>query len=1240
MFKRYPYWGWLLLTVVLWLAATIRFQYYKIEVKPQELSKALTTDIQTREKAIDEFTKNKSLIKNVFAGKQSAQEAKMLVSLPFYLYAYNKGQLIYWNNNEALAIEDTTIDENGKVIYSEGNTYLQRNYKTGTNDSGQTIVVMIPITIIYPFENEYIKSHFIASEQIPITSVISPDSIQGAYPINSIKKHTLFYIQIPKADTLSNQPDEVFVFIVILALITTITWLQLIARYLSKNKSFIVGCTFTVVIVAIIRVSLALIGLPFGLRNIVLFSPELYAAGNLLPSLGDLILDVSALLWIVLFILTQAPARIFVQTKVQKPYRVSLAILYSVFIIIVSVIFVKTVKSVVLDSIISFDLSHFYSIGIYAIIGLIAIGLITGLAVLLIYLLNLAINALNNKRVIKYLLIILFGLPAAFLLSAHQPYIYYVLLIWLLTFIALLDLRLLQLEKDLFSPHMIFWGVFICLSTTAWLQYFNYLKELDTRKVYARHAVHQKDESVEYQIQKTTVPDIKADPLIKDFINQPTADKRTQLNSYLDAFYLRGQLSKYQPEIYIYNTQGVALFNNDSLGYNSLLEKLNNDVPLKDSLLFYDEGTTDGHYYLCRIPIVGAQGDGHVIGFVFIDLTLNNKDYETTYPDILQPKAKEASDKDERYSVGVYVKGRLISQTGEYPFPLRRINSSQEKNEYTFQDDGPNSILWYRRSDTKTVAVVKKEGFLIESITIFSYLFGLQIVLAIVVMMYRFYIDFFSRTVNSPKIINLTLRRRIHLSMLSLVLISFLAIGSITIPFFRDRYQSYNNAHFQTVAHPIEHAIVQYIKANGGMSSTAAYDSITTTPEFKYFITNLSNAQRVDINIFNKNGELKVSSQDVIYSKSLLARIMNPVAYQQLHIMGNSLWMQKEQIGELEYISSYKPLQSSNSIYGYINIPFFSSQKELDYQISNIVVTLINLYAFIFLISSLFAVVITNNLTRTLNIIIQQFERINLQKNELLSWPYNDEIGMLVTEYNKMVKKVEENAMMLAESERESAWREMARQVAHEIKNPLTPMKLNIQYLQQSLKNDHPNVKELAGRVITALIEQIDNLSYIASEFSSFAKMPEAKAENIDLIELLRNALELYINEPDVEVHFTTPYEQVMIHADRSQMLRVITNLLQNAIEAIPEDRRGNIEVALIKEGKDIILSCKDNGTGISEEMKERLFKPYFTTKSSGTGLGLAMTKKIIEFWKGEIWFETLVDVGTTFYIRLPLLEQ
>jgi nitrogen fixation/metabolism regulation signal transduction histidine kinase len=264
-------------------------------------------------------------------------------------------------------------------------------------------------------------------------------------------------------------------------------------------------------------------------------------------------------------------------------------------------------------------------------------------------------------------------------------------------------------------------------------------------------------------------------------------------------------------------------------------------------------------------------------------------------------------------------------------------------------------------------------------------------------------------------------------------------------------------------------------------------------------------------------------------------------------------------------------------------------------------------------------------------------KEVNLGKlNEEIVWNRNDEIGELVKEYNKMVNKLGESAEVLARSEREGAWREMARQVAHEIKNPLTPMKLSIQYLQKAILNNAPEVREMTARVANTLVEQIDHLSKIAFDFSQFANIGNTQVELFDIHEVLGSLKELY-QRSQVEINWEAVPDKVMLRADKTQMNRLFTNIFQNAVEACDEKDRCVINVNELRENGSIIVSVKDNGEGIPASMQSKIFAPNFTTKSSGTGLGLAMCKSIVEQAQGKIWFETQLGEGTTFHIELPL---
>ena len=251
-------------------------------------------------------------------------------------------------------------------------------------------------------------------------------------------------------------------------------------------------------------------------------------------------------------------------------------------------------------------------------------------------------------------------------------------------------------------------------------------------------------------------------------------------------------------------------------------------------------------------------------------------------------------------------------------------------------------------------------------------------------------------------------------------------------------------------------------------------------------------------------------------------------------------------------------------------------------------------------------------------------KEINLEKtNEEIIWTRKDEIGELVNEYNKMVKKLDVSAQLLAKSEREGAWREMARQVAHEIKNPLTPMKLNLQYLQMAIDNNSPGVKKISLYVSNILLEQIEHLSKIASDFAQFANLGNSKNQLFDINHTLISVASLYSANEKVEIDTNLYPGEILIEADKTQINRLFTNLLQNAVQSVPETRKAIIEIESQLSGDHVIVSIKDNGNGISPEMYSKIFIPNFTTKTSGTGLGLAMCKGIVEKLNGKIWFET-----------------
>jgi two-component system nitrogen regulation sensor histidine kinase NtrY len=300
---------------------------------------------------------------------------------------------------------------------------------------------------------------------------------------------------------------------------------------------------------------------------------------------------------------------------------------------------------------------------------------------------------------------------------------------------------------------------------------------------------------------------------------------------------------------------------------------------------------------------------------------------------------------------------------------------------------------------------------------------------------------------------------------------------------------------------------------------------------------------------------------------------------------------------------------------------------------------LINIYALVFVGIGILAVFLANQITSPLTFIQESIRKTKLgQKNQPIQWSRHDEIGSLIREYNKMIAALEESAIKLARSERESAWREMAKQVAHEIKNPLTPLKLGVQLLEKSWKEKDPNFESKFERFNKSFIEQIDSLSTIASEFSNFAKMPDTKLERLSLLPIISKAKDVFIDNEQVEILILNHAKgELSIQGDQGQLLLIFNNLLKNSIEASRDNQKSLIKITITNDKRQVNIEVEDNGKGIDELLRTKIFVPNFTTKSSGTGLGLAFVKQAVENAGGSVSFKSFMNVGTTFYLTFPL---
>ncbi|UTW63645.1 HAMP domain-containing histidine kinase [bacterium SCSIO 12741] len=470
--------------------------------------------------------------------------------------------------------------------------------------------------------------------------------------------------------------------------------------------------------------------------------------------------------------------------------------------------------------------------------------------------------------------------------------------------------------------------------------------------------------------------------------------------------------------------------------------------------------------------------------------------------------------------------------------------------------------------------------------------------------------------------------------MILLILSSFLIIGAITIWYTKEENEKYHNQRLMRKERAVMASLSYYLIEKEGDNQ------IFYTDDFQRKLLEISDVHSLEISLYDLDGNWIASSDRSGHTLSHPHPSLEKEILSELALSGGDFISSKTVHGEI-YLTALRYLRSnSEKPLAIINIPYYSDQQHTREETQDFLWALAQVYALLLVLGLIIAYVLSNSITKSLQAIQQRIRSISLSgKNEELEYAGNDEIAALVNEYNKKVRELEESAEKLAQKEREGAWREMARQVAHEIKNPLTPMKLSVQQLEKSWKDGREDYGDRLSRFTQMMTEQIDTLAHIASEFSDFAQLPRAQAEVFDPVKEATQILNLFRKEGGAELTLNnTLVPESRINMDRNHFKRVLTNLVTNSIQAFEDEEKGKIELAFTLENEDrLLLTVKDNGGGIPEDLQPRIFQPNFTTKSGGAGLGLSMVRSMVENAEGDIRVESSVTSGTTFFISLPL---
>lgn len=1210
-------------------AITINFTFNKNEVLEFD-AKTVETSLHKKERFVKDFLKGpgfdslRTLNRNPVKATQLISEFRDIRNI--YLYTYLNHGLTFWGSDKIVPLSDAGFKEGSNIIKTE-NGYYEAIRRTSGNFS---VLAVIPIKAEYSFQNKYLRNVFspdlIKDNHLEIANI----NDGNVYNINNIDGKYLFSVKLKSAVSNTFYSKLELLMWLLAVFLGTIFFNYLCISLAKKDRVKLAVCVFFLFFLALRVVTLEYHWLD-SYFNISLFDSKHFKGGYLYPSLGDLLINAIMVSWFLCFVHSYRYQIFTFNKPFSKFVSIVILALAAIFLYFIAYQQNEIFKQLVSKSNINFDVTNILYLDAFSWLGIVLMCIsLFNIYIILEDILVIGENLqLPNNQLFQ---IYLYGSGVAFILALALG----VFNIFLVLFTVIILLRGWafynknhEYKLAIFLVNLLLFSIVASIKLSG----FQFSKERDQRK------------NIAYQLQAADDPnavllffsleqELLEERFLRQYFKAQPNDRKT-LHNRLRNLFFDGYLSRYEIKIHSYSSSEKSFYDDDSTSLNSY-----KDLVLKGSIkvseYFYRINNTFGFQnYFALLPV----RDGNLnLGTLVIQLKAKTFQDPASFPQVLIDGKIEANSELNDYSFAFYHDGNLLSQKGDYNYNL--VNTSSDNKTRGFSDYEINgfSHVLYQPTSNKVIIVSKPVTTWIMKLASVSFLFLVLITFSvIVVFFYQAWIifhddDFRLNDYNWNYLLSknrVLYKTRIQASMVIAIIFTLLVVGSITY------FSIGNQFRMQQEDDLLSHAG----RINEALENNDSFSNRQLTVS-ESVINSFANLNATDLNLYDLQGRLVFSTQPKIYEQGLISARMNSLAFVYLNKYQRSEYLNNEKIGLMNFISAYKPIRNNNNeTIGYLGLPDFSNQQDYEQRIGSFLNALINVYALVLVIIAMFAVFLANQITHPLSVVAKNLGEIALGKrHEPIKWKSNDEIGSLIQEYNKMIAALEESAQKLAKSERESAWREMAKQVAHEIKNPLTPLKLGVQLLDKSWKAKDPNFDKKFEKFSKSFIEQIDSLTLIASEFSNFAKMPDTPFENVNLNNIVQKTIDVFDLTEDLEIVFSKSVDDdVIVRGGKDHLLRIFNNLLKNAIEAIPDYRKGNIRINLGIDDKYAFIELSDNGKGIPDDLRGSIFNHNFTTKSSGSGLGLAFVKQAVENMYGTIEYETEVSKGTTFYIKLPL---
>ncbi len=1121
-----------------------------------------------------------------------------------FFYRFQQNQLRNWSSNELNVTPDLLKIPDKAVIEFDHNILQVFRKKTGNS----FLLGVLVIRRDYYVHNKYLRGQNNLGIPQDIEIVLATKSTEQL--VKNLDGQPAFSL----AKTL--KPTENLILENLFFLLFLIGFsLLLTAVFRLKNKFQILAVLCGVWLLRM----LSLVGeYPESIYNLALFQPFTYSFNSWMFSLGDSLINVILIFFSVL-LLKQFLSDKFSFPKFMLP--VNVLLLGVVFLLVFMFL-----KSLIFDSSLNFLFFSLTTVNASQFFALLAILILFFAFYHLAKVLFSGLLATENKSL--YFLSALSGGVGLFLYQILRCSHCWVTgaVIGISFFVFLWILYFLRNRKPSFSFLILNIGL-VSLLLTLLFFFFSEKKADATKRLLIVKLANERDfiaESLLPELGKN----IRSDTTIAKMLFDPKVSFE-KVNEYLSKKYFQGFWNNFDFQITVCNPYDSlnVLENSKVENCFSFFDELKevNGIQLFDTNFYFLDNNNGRNSYLCILPFY------HTGKLVRLFLEIDSKliSVKLGYPELLINGKAENFENRSEFFYAKYKNGKLIAQLGDFAYPIvdqhyRKILAGEQ---FAFLKTAEFKHLIYRKDNQTVIVLTSPKNSFWEFLMEFSYLFLFGVIVGLV-------IKIFGKKDFNEWFRALNFKRRIQLTIFGTLFSFFLIVGMLTTFFIyyqlQEKFQEEMSERIESVRVELTHKI-------------ASFPGLSFNEEgyLNSLLSKFSTVFLTDIHLFSPDGRLVATSRPQIFDKNIEGKMMDITALQALKIQKLSKFVHTERIGKLKFLSAYIPFfNDRNQLIAYLNLPYFTRQSEITQQLSQIVVTIINVFIFLILISFLAVVVVAEQLTKPLAVIRAHIQQLQFGgKNKTIRYARRDEIGDLISEYNRMVGELEKSAELLAQSERESAWREMAKQVAHEIKNPLTPMKLSVQHLQKTWKSHTENLDEFINHTAENLIEQIDALTVIANEFSHFAKMPQAKKELFYPLKKLEKIVQLFKDNPNYDLTLITDEatKDIQIEMDKEQFTIVFNNLIKNAIQAIPLTKKGEILVKTKVKEDNFLVEVSDNGIGISEEIQNHIFLPNFTTKTSGMGIGLSIVKTIMNNAGGEIKFESVQGKGTRFYLGFPV---